>query len=210
MTKSMFNVPAINADRRNLICIDVDVLCANPHVSAGRKIEIPIIAPDRSSLVREIANRNRADPDTGSVVLDLTRAVTASGRAAVRNALPVAAMLLDAMGIKVLVRIERPQDIRLAALPCVSAIVLPAIRDIGGGGATAAFRRFERLIDRVEARVRLPPGHLSLVATMHRADAVEQLHAPAAALPRLTGVAIGIRYLPPSFVQHRTAMAATF
>ncbi len=125
-----------------------------------------------------------------AVILDLEDGTHTSRKAAAREVLPVRYGSLAAAGKVVAVRVNGDlltltQDLQAAVRPGLDLLVLPKVehaRDVQLiAGAVSA----------LEAENSMAPGHVRLLLQIESAAALPQLHAIAAAHPRVMGMMLG-------------------
>jgi len=124
------------------------------------------------------------------IILDLEDSIPPAEKAAARAALPAAAAAIKGHGTEVAVRINRPlelaiPDIEAAIRPEVTALMLPKIM----GPEHVAL--LSEVVATREAALGLAAGRTRFIAIVETPQAVPNLHAIAAADPRMAALGVG-------------------
>lgn len=123
-------------------------------------------------------------------ILDLEDSVPLPQKAAARSALSVAATQVSRAGAAALVRVNQPwdmlcEDLEVAVLPGIEALVLPKVNDPG------LVREVDARLDRLESARGLVVGTIRLIAQIEDVHALPVLDQIGASSPRLLGMILG-------------------
>jgi citrate lyase subunit beta / citryl-CoA lyase len=125
-----------------------------------------------------------------AVILDLEDSVAPADKDAARTMVDEAARLSARGGSDICVRINRPlelavRDIEAVVSPAVAGLLLPKIDSAGH------VRLLAEVVEAVEMRKRMPPGHTKFLVMLETAEAFPRMWEIATAHPRNVAMSLG-------------------
>jgi citrate lyase subunit beta/citryl-CoA lyase len=125
-----------------------------------------------------------------AIILDLEDSIAPADKSSARTLVADAALLCARNGADILVRINSPldlavRDIETVVSPIVKGLLLPKIDSAGH------VRLLAELVETIEDRRGMPPGHTRFLVTIETARAFFEMREIAAAHPRNVSLSLG-------------------